>query len=113
MFNLRRILSVTATATLIFYSLAASSTVLAQKVVAKPVPTEVSTPAPESTVSPTELPAETPAPQPEQVSPAKWVMTHKKISLGVLAIIAILGYYVYQASKKSNGSEETKENDTL
>jgi hypothetical protein len=32
----------------------------------------------------------------------KWIMTHKKISLGVAALLALLGYGFYRYSKRSN-----------
>lgn len=54
------------------------------------------TPTPEAMMS-----EETPEVMSQSVSPLTWVMTHKKISLGVLAVLAVAGYFFF-FRKRSN-----------
>ncbi len=108
------------TSAVLLGSLAVPFTVLAAAAKATVEPTAVATIAP--TIEPTITPVTaTPAPQ----STIQWIMTHKKISLGVLVVIAVIGYVIFRSGKKNNQSptedqpkpeepkaeEETKEED--
>ena len=64
-------------------------------VVSKATPT----PSPEPSVTPTIVPVEaTPTPP----STANWIITHKKISLGILLVVVAAGYGLYHSGKKGN-----------
>lgn len=63
--------------------------------------------------TPTEIPTAVPtiAPTPAPQSTLQWIVTHKKISLGVLLVVAAAGYGIYYLSTKNKQSppeEQTK-----
>jgi len=96
---LQKTIAATATSAILLGSLAIPFTVLAAatKATAEPTPTE----SPVPTIAPTVAPVETtPAPQ----STSKWIMTHKKISLGILLVVAAGGYGLNYLSKKNKQS---------
>ena len=75
-----------------------------------PTKTVKATPTASAIATPTEMPtvapvAATPVPQ----STSEWIMTHKKIDLLILLVIAVIGYGFYRSGKKGKGSppEET------
>jgi hypothetical protein len=80
------------------FLLAAPITVLAAVTKATPTPTESPIPTIEPTIAPAEV---TPAPQ----STTQWVMTHKKISLGILVVVTAIGYALLRP-KKNNQTPE-------
>lgn len=82
------------------FLLAAPVTILAATTsnTVKATPTESPQPTIEATVAPT--PAATPAPQ----SITEWIMTHKKIDLGILAVVVAVGYVLSKLSKKNKQS---------
>ena len=97
-----KILQKIATITAAFaFLLAAPITILAATPTASPTPTV------EPTIEPTAVPvvAATPAPQ----SPLKCVMTHKKISLGVLLVITAAGYGLGRFGRKNKQSAQDKQ----
>jgi hypothetical protein len=81
------------------FLLAAPITVLAAVTKATPTPTESPVPTVEPTIAPAEV---TPAPQ----STTQWVMTHKKISLGVLVVVTALGYVLFRPKKNNQTPPE-------
>jgi len=105
--NLQKTIAATATLTFLLGSLAAPITVLA-----KATPTPTASPTPTVTVAPTIAPvvAATPAPQ----STLEWILTHKKIDLGILVVVAAVGYSLYSFSTKNKQSppeEQAKSED--
>ena len=83
-----------ATLSLLAISLAAPVAIFAATT--KVTPTESPVPTIEATVAPT--PVATPAPQ----SVTEWIMTHKKIDLGVVVVIVIIGYVISRLGKKND-----------
>ncbi|MCX6704301.1 MAG: hypothetical protein NTZ07_02535 [Candidatus Woesebacteria bacterium] len=81
------------------FLLAAPITVLAAVTKATPTPTASPVPTIEPTVAPAEV---TPAPQ----STTQWVMTHKKISLGILVVVGALGYVLFRPKKNNQSPPE-------
>ena len=81
------------------FFLAAPITVLAAVTKATPTPTESPIPTIEPTIAPAEV---TPAPQ----STTQWVMTHKKISLGVLVVVGAIGYVLFRPKKNNQSPTE-------
>jgi multisubunit Na+/H+ antiporter MnhC subunit len=65
-------------------------------------------------VSPSPSPIETPIPTVEATPvatpvPQNWIMTHKKIDLGILIAVVVVGYVIYLFSKKDNQSPPASE----
>ena len=86
------------------FLLAAPITVLAAATKATPTPTASPIPTIEPTITPV---AVTPAPQ----STSQWILTHKKISLGILLVVAAAGYglnYLGKKNKQSPPEDQSK-----
>ena len=94
---LQKTIAATATTAILLVSLALPLTVLAAGTKATPTPTEIPVPTVEPTIAPVTA---TPAPQ----STSGWIMTHKKITLGILVVVAIAGYVIFRSGKKDKGS---------
>lgn len=89
-----------AASAMLAFLLAAPITILAATTskTVEPTPTENPIPTIEPTIAPVEV---TPAPQ----STYSWIMTHKKISLGVLFVVAAIGYALFRPKKNNQTSE--------
>jgi H+/gluconate symporter-like permease len=71
----------------------------AAKVSPSPSPTDTPVPTIEATAVPTPVPQTT----------GEWIMTHKKIDLGILVAVVIVGYVIYALSKKGKQSPPASE----
>lgn len=108
----RKVISFTVTTALLFNTLSSSLVILAQEVAPSPTPAPTTTTVTEASAEGTVLgggtaatappeAAATVAAQEQKVSALKWILTHKKISLGVAFVLLALGYGFYRSSKKN------------